>query len=169
MKSVFAFVLVLVSSVILMAPAAQAKELASRLGVGYRDALVSFSLPSIATIYYPSSNMGVVGALGVDTQDNQSAFALQAGIRRLIFMEENMNFFMGGNIAMVSQEQTVGVTTDKESGFEISAIVGGEFFLNGLDSLGFNFETGVGVSNLDKVRFRTLGDSMVRAGMIFYF
>jgi hypothetical protein len=47
--------------------------------------------------------------------------------------------------------------------------VGGEFFLNGLDSLGFTFETGVGVTNVKKVRFRTVGDSFVSAGMVFYF
>lgn len=160
---------ILFSLLVILAPSVQAKELSSRLGVGYRDALVSFSLPSVAAIYYPSPNTGVVGALGVDTQDNASKFGLQVGVRRIIFMEENMNFFMGGNVAMVSMETATAGGSEKDSGFEIAAVVGGEFFLSGLDSLGFNFETGVGISNLDDVRFRTLGDSVVRAGMIFYF
>ena len=55
------------------------------------------------------------------------------------------------------------------TGFEIAALVGGEFFIHGLDSLGFNFETGVGITNVKKVRFRTLGDHIFRAGMFFYF
>jgi hypothetical protein len=51
----------------------------------------------------------------------------------------------------------------------MAAVFGGEFFLPGLESLGFNFESGAGVSNVGKTRFRTLGDSFVNVGMIFYF
>ena len=76
-----------------------------------------------------------------------------------------MNFFMGGMLTFLSRE-IAGVS---DSGFEMSAVVGGEFFLAGLDSLGINFETGIGVTNVKKVRFRTIGDHPFRAGMIFYF
>lgn len=144
----------------------QAKDLASRLGVGYRNSLVSFpDLASIATIYYPSPDIGLVGSLGVDTQDQNSKFAAAAGIRRIIFKEDNMNFFGAGQIAIVNQE----IATRKSSGFELAATVGGEFFLPGLESLGFNFETGMGVTTVEKTRFRTLGESFLTAGMIFYF
>ncbi|PIS09853.1 MAG: organic solvent tolerance protein [Bdellovibrio sp. CG10_big_fil_rev_8_21_14_0_10_47_8] len=142
-----------------------AKELTSRLGVGYRNNLVTFSLPSIAAFYYPSANMAVMGSLGVDTEDLNSKFAFAGGVRRMIFKEDNMNFFMGGQLAMVNNE----VSGTKDSGFEIAALVGGEFFLQGLESLGFNFETGMGITNVKKTRFRTLGDSFVNAGMVFYF
>jgi hypothetical protein len=50
-----------------------------------------------------------------------------------------MNFFGAGQVAMVNQE----VAGQKDSGFELAATVGGEFFLTGLESLGFNFETGI--------------------------
>lgn len=148
---------------------AHGKDLTSRLGIGYRNSLVSMSLPSIATVYYPSPEIGVLGSLGVDTDENNSKFAFLGGVRRIIFKEERMNFFMGGNLGLVNQEQTVGIETSKQSGFELSAVAGGEFFFQGLDSLGFNFETGMGVTNMKKVRFRTLGDSFVNAGIIFYF
>ena len=141
------------------------KELGSRLGVGYRNSLVTFNLPSIAAFYYPNNETGVLGSLGIDTEDNSSKFALLGGVRRIIFKEESMNFFMGGNVAMVSNE----VAGSKDSGFEIAALVGAEFFLHGLESLGFNFETGAGISNVKKVRFKTLGDSFVQAGIAFYF
>jgi hypothetical protein len=157
------------AALLALASVGEAKELASRLGVGYRNALVTMSLPSIATIYYPSSDIGVIGSLGVDTDENNSKFGFSGGVRRIIFKEEHMNFFMGGNVALVNQEQTLLGVTSKESGFEMSAVVGGEFFLQGLDSLGFNFETGMGITNVRKVRFRTLGDSFLNAGMIFYF
>lgn len=151
--------------VFLMTSMAQGKELSSRLGVGFRSAYVTFDLPSLAAYYYPSADLAVIGSLGVDTQEDDSKFAFMAGIRRILFKEDNMNFFMGGNVAMVNQE----ILAKKESGFELAALIGGEFFLNGLDSLGFNFESGVGISNVKKVRFRTMGESFVSAGIIFYF
>ena len=156
---------ILLGLILLVGSAAGAKDLGSRLGVGYMNSFVTFTLPSVAAFYYPSNDTGVLGALGVDTEDQNSKFAFLGGVRRIIFKEEAMNFFMGGNVALVSAE-TAGV---KDSGFELAALVGGEFFIHGLDSLGFNFDTGMGVTNVKKVRFRTLGNSFVNAGIVFYF
>ncbi|GIL17871.1 MAG: hypothetical protein BroJett040_16220 [Oligoflexia bacterium] len=151
--------------ILLLVPGfASAKDLTSRLGVGFRNAY-SIELPSLAAVYYPSSEWGLVGALGVDTKDQNSSFAVSGGIRKIVFKEEHMNFFMGGVLSMISQE-SLGQT---DSGFEMSGLVGSEFFLTGLDSLGFNVESGIGVTNVRKVRFRTLGDHFLRAGIIFYF
>ncbi len=144
---------------------AQAKDLSSRLGVGYRNSLVTMSLPSVAIFYYPSTDYSFLGSLGVDTEDNNSKFAFSGGFRRIIFREDNMNFFGGGHVAMVNQE----IASQKDSGYELAAVVGGEFFLAGLESLGFNFETGMGITTVRKTRFRTLGESFVNAGMVFYF
>jgi len=148
-----------------LAPQAQAKDLASRLGVGYRNSFVTMNLPSLATFYYPSAETGLVGAIGVDTAENNALFGLSGAVRRIIFKEEQMNFFGMGQIAVINQE----VAADKNSGFELAAGVGGEFFLHGLDSLGLNFETGVGITTIKKTRFRTLGESFLNAGMVFYF
>jgi hypothetical protein len=154
---------VLVSSLIFQT--AEAKDLSSRLGVGYRNSLVTMSLPSIAIFYYPSTDYSFLGSLGVDTEDNNSKFAFAGGFRRIIFREDNMNFFGGGHVAMVNQE----IASQKDNGYELAAVVGGEFFLPGLESLGFNFETGMGITTVRKTRFRTIGDSFVNAGMVFYF
>lgn len=126
---------------------------------------MALDLPSIATHYYPNSGTGITGALGIDTQENNSKFGIQLGLRKRIFEEENLNFYMGGNFSLLTQE--LGAT--KQSGYELGALVASEFFLAGLENLGLNFEAGIAVSNLDKVRFRTLGHSFLNAGMIFYF
>lgn len=148
----------------LFAGSAQAKDLSSRLGVGFRNAF-PFEMPAIAAQYYPSADLGLLAAIGVDTKENNSKFGVQAGLRKIIFKEDHMNFFMGGTVSVLTEE----IATVKNSGYEISGVLGGEFFLTGLDNLGLNFETGVAVTSLDKVRFRTLGDHLFRAGMIFYF
>jgi hypothetical protein len=158
------FAALLLAAVMVSTSTAGAKELTSRLGVGFRNAY-AYDIPSVAAVYYPSSDLSVVGALGIDTEENASRSAFSAGVRRIIFKEENMNFHMGGMLTFLSRE----VAGSSDSGFEMSAVVGGEFFFQGLDSLGLTFETGVGVTNVKKVRFRTLADSPFRAGIIFYF
>lgn len=142
-----------------------AKDLTSRLGIGYKENF-SFAQPAIAAHYYPNSEFGFTAALGVDTDENNSRFGLQGGIRKIIFEERNLNFYMGGALAIVTVE-SAGVS---QSGYEINALTGAEFFFSGLENLGFNFETGVGIVSLKSgTKFRTIGDSPFRAGLIFYF
>lgn len=155
---------VLTLLVAILGQQAMAKDLTSRLGVGYRNTY-SVDIPSIAATYYPSSEFGVLGAIGIDTEKDAARSVFMGGLRRIVFKEEQMNFYMGGHLAMLSQE----LLGETNSGFEISGVIGGEFFFQGLDSLGLNFETGVAMSNVKKVRFRTLADSPIRAGFTFYF
>lgn len=156
--------LLCVACVLTVGSGAFAKNLSSRLGVGYRNAY-SFDLPSIAAHYSPNSEYQLIGALGIDTEDQNAKFALSGGIRKMVFTEENLNFFMGGVLSMISRE----VAGSTDSGFELGALVGTEFFLAGLDNLGFSVETGIAVTNVKKVRFRTMGDSFIRSGIVFYF
>ena len=150
---------------LLLGASAQAKELTNRLGVGYTDQFGS-SLPSLAVRYYPNAKLGLSASLGVDTQKDNSRFGFMARLHRVIFPEDNLNFYMGAGAGILSVE-TAG---KNESGFELSGFFGAEFFLYGLESLAFIFEGGVGVTSISsEVRFRTLGDHPVRAGMAFYF
>lgn len=150
------------------AQGAWAKDLSSRLGVGYNDPFgLNESLPSLQARYYPNATYGLAAALGVDTQKNASRFGFMAKILKIIFVEDNLNFYTNVAIGIVTQETTV----DKhDSGFDISGGLGCEFFMPGLESLGFSFEAGMGVTSISsQVRFRTIGDSPLRAGIIFYF
>ncbi len=123
-------------------------------------------LPSIALRYYPNGDYGIMGALGVDTTEGESRFGAQAKILKLIFKEDNLNFYTGAGAGLVSQE----TSGKNNSGFDLSGFVGVEFFLPGLENLGLSFETGVGVTSIDnEVRFRTIGDHPLRAGIMFYF
>lgn len=144
---------------------AQAKELTNRLGVGIKNDS-SMNLPELAAVYYVLPDIAVVGGLGIDTQKDESKFSFNGGVRRIVFKEENMNFYMGGNVGYVNYETP---TTSNSSGLELSGVFGGEFFLPGLDSLAFTFEGGVGVITANEVRFRTIADDPFKAGIIFYF
>lgn len=160
-------ILVLLTALLLSAGPAQAKDLGTRLGIGYNNQFgIDQDLPSLQVRYYPNGDYGISASLGVDTQEDNSRFGFQAKILKLVFKEDNMNFYTGAGAGIVSRE----VNGDNDSGFDLSGFFGAEFFLPGLENLGFSFEGGVGVTSIsDEVRFRTIGDHPLRAGIVFYF
>ena len=153
-----------ITCICLLSLSAQAKEMTNRLGIGMKRS-TSMELGELAAVYFPTPDLAVTGGLGVDTQKDESRFAFNAGLRRIVFKEDHLNFYMGGTLGLVNYE-TAG---EKESGFELNALFGAEFFFTGLDSLAFTFEGGVGVVSMDNVRFRTIANDPFRAGIIFYF
>ncbi|MGZ3747890.1 MAG: organic solvent tolerance protein [Pseudobdellovibrionaceae bacterium] len=148
----------------LFSDVASAKEMVNRLGIGVKND-TSIHLPSLAVIYWPTTDIALTGGLGIDTEKDKSRFALSGGVRRIVFKEDNMNFFMGGELGLVNRE----VAADKQSGFYLSGLFGTEFFFAGLENLSFSFQGGVGVVSLKDVRFRTIADSPFQAAVIFYF
>lgn len=162
----FLFSFTFCGALLLLSSGVQAKDLANRLGIGFSNQFHE-NLPSLAVKYYSSTEMAFSAALGVDTQKDNSRFGFLVKMYRSMgegFMEENLNFYMGGGAGIISVENS----GDNNSGFELMGFTGAEFFLPGLDSLGFMFEAGVGVTSISShVRFRTVGG--VNAGMVFYF
>ncbi|AHI05819.1 putative organic solvent tolerance protein [Bdellovibrio bacteriovorus W] len=149
---------------LLIGTSVQAKELSNRLGVGVKKN-ATLDLPELAMVYHFAPDLSVAAGLGIDTEKDQSKFTFNAGVRRIVFKEENMNFYMGGSLGLANFE----TSGDKQSGFELNALFGAEFFLPGLDSLAFTFEGGVGILSADNVRFRTIAGGPFNAGIIFYF
>lgn len=157
--------LIIFSCVILLfTEASYAKNLSNRLGIGYKNQF-SQDLPAIAVQYYPGPEVGISAALGIDTQQNASKLGLMVKFHRIIFTEDNLNFYLGAGAGLLTRE----INSKNDSGFELSGFAGTEFFFSGLDSLGFSFEAGIGVTSLSTgVRFRTIADHPIRAGITFY-
>lgn len=141
------------------------KDMSQRLGVGIQNN-TSQSLPSLALVYNVNSNFAMTGGFGVDTQKDYSAMQLQAGIRHVIFHENNLHFYAGGQVGLVNYENPV---DGKMSGFEANLIMGTEFFFSGLENVGFTFEGGLGLSSVKNTRVRTIANDPLRAGIVFYF
>lgn len=154
---------------ILLVPAttAHAVDLSSRLGIGYSNQFgLDQDLPSLAVRYYPNGDYGLMGSLGVDTTKDNSRFGGSVKILKLIYKETNLNFYTGAGAGIVSRE----LNGSTDSGFDLSGFFGCEFFFAGLENLGWNFEAGVGVTSVSsEVRFRTIGDHPLKAGIFFYF
>ncbi len=164
MKSFNHFSLIL-CSIFLLGATVEAKDLTHRLGIGFKNN-TSQDLPSLALVYYPSASLGFTAGVGLDTKKDYGSFQAMAGGRYLVYAEPNMNFFTAAQAAVVSYENPI---DGKKNGVEFAALFGVEFFLAGLENLGFTFEAGASLSTVNNTRIRTVGDDPFRAGLIFYF
>ncbi len=165
-SSGFMFSLAVIIACFVLGPSAShARDLSNRLGIGFKNQF-GIDLPGVAVQYYPGAELGLSATLGIDTQKNNSRFGFLVKMHRIVFQEENLNFYMGAGAGLISQE----VSGSNESGFELMGFGGAEFFFSGLENLGFSFETGTAITSISSgVRFRTFGDHPMRAGINFYF
>ena len=154
----------------LISSQAVAVNLADRIGLGYSNAFLSGDLDSVQVKYSPTNSLSIVGALGINTRDDDSTFGFLAKAHKIVFHETNLNFYLGGHLAFISQEFTFAGNSDTESGTEVAVLAGVEFFIPGLENVGITFETGFGISTLGEgITFRTVALHPLQAGMIFYF
>lgn len=163
-------VFLLVAIILSTSTTANAVDLTNRLGLGFSQQMGAVDIPMITAHYFPNQRFAVSGAIGIDTKRDDSKFGALLKVRRMVFMENQMNFYMGAATGFSTHEELEATGYEDKSNFEFSAILGAEFFLTGLDSLAFTFETGIGIITGDGgSRFRTIGDDLFSAGIIFYF
>ena len=171
----FALMVLALFVVLLYGPKGNAKDMSSRLGIGYSDSFSVNPMPSLAVKYYPSTDWSLSAALGIDTNNTNASggssnFGFGVKAYKTIFTEDNLNFYMGAGAGLITLSPASGTQGSTNSGFELSGFCGAEFFIPGLESLGLNFQAGVGVTSLSSgVRFRTIGETPLSAGMYFYF
>ncbi|MFN3697254.1 MAG: organic solvent tolerance protein [Pseudobdellovibrio sp.] len=152
-------------AVVCLSPKTLSKEMPQRLGFGIKDN-TSESIPSLALVYNLNGMTAVTGGLGVDTKKDYSKFQINGGIRHIIFHENQLHFYAGGQLGLVTLENP---TDKKNTGFEANVIIGTEFFFTGLENVGFSFEGGIGLSTVAQTRIRTIADHPLKGGIIFYF
>lgn len=171
MKQIIIALAFVIIGTTVIATTVQAKDLSHRLGVGYANQMAS-EVPSLRAKYWVNPELGFSADFGIQTGGDNSAFGLLVKAYKVIFPEENLNFYMGGGAALISQKISVANYGDGEndSGFELMTFVGAEFFLPGLESLSLSLEAGIGVVSIrSDSEFRTIGHSPLNAGMVFYF
>jgi hypothetical protein len=143
----------------------EARELTGRLGLGYNAQLANTSasggVPGVAVKYAFSRDIAIEAIAAASTgSPTNSAFG--AKFFKNLFLETNLNFYfmLGGAL----------VTGGGSSGSQFLSGFGTEFFLPGLESLGWSMEVGGSFDNLSgSFALKTLGVSFLNAGMRFYF
>lgn len=144
---------------------AHAKDLHSRLGLGYNsqfaNSQASGSTPGISLKY--AFTKATAGALIAGVKTSSPVNSLVAGkFFQNFFFETNLNFYFMAGLGYVCG--------DSRSGIELLSGFGSEFFIPGVESLGFSVEVGGSFNTLSTTAaFRTIGVSFLDAGIHFYF
>ena len=80
-----------------------AKDLSQRLGIGYSNQFgIPESMPSLSVRYFPDQTYGLQSSVGVDTEQNANRFGISARFIKIIFREDNMNFYAAAGGGLVS-------------------------------------------------------------------
>jgi hypothetical protein len=145
-------------------PICEAKDLAGRLGVGFNNQFSNSSasrrIPALSAKYGVAKDLHFQGLVGFDTS-SPSGVTLGGKLYKNVFYETNLNFYTAIALAYIKETR---------SGMELLGVFGAEFFIPGVDSLGFLFEAGASASNITgSFALKTVGFTFLHAGMHFYF
>ncbi len=158
-------VILVVLSLTSFAQPAHAREVQGRLGLGYNNEFGNApnyrSNPGVSLKYGLSRDFAIEAIVGIFTGSPGNSVA--AGkVFKNIFLETNLNFYFMTGFGVLSG--------NSHSGIEVLGGFGAEFFIPGIESLGFAVETGGTFNNMSGAyALRTLGVSFLDAGIHFYF
>jgi hypothetical protein len=165
--------LALVSATLLLAPAAQAKDLADRWGVGFTQGLASTDPghTSLSVRYWLDSQVALEGRTGFSFSKRDNApddRSFSVGGRFLIkaVEEDNLHLYGGAGLSLLTERRDG--NSDQGVGAEVFG--GAEFFFQGLPHLGFSTEVGLVLEEMgDRTDFRTDGGGFINLGIRYYF
>ena len=154
----------LVLALALASAGAGAVSLSGRTGLG--ASLHDFGgTATFSAQYHLTRHFALTGQVGFDTAPSRRVAIAALKIRRNLALEENAIFYSAMAGAYLSSRGS----PTPESGWEVDWLLGLEFFLPGLPSLGLQFETGVGYRTLGEGTLRTLGSGLLGLGFHYYF
>jgi hypothetical protein len=146
-------------------PNASARDMQGRLGLGYNAQFSNINMtngvPGISIKYALTRDVSFEGIIGITTASPGNTVTAVKLMRNL-FLETNLNFYtmLGGGI----------LSAENRSGVEFLGGFGAEFFIPGVESLGFSMETGGSFTNISgSFALQTIGASFLNAGIHFYF
>ena len=135
------------------------------LGVGVSNQLAN-GLAGISFKIQKSELLTIGGVLGLSTQTIGGGYGAGLKIYRIIFDEPQLTFYSSGLAAILNYK--TGNEEDGSLGFQVDFTIGAEFSFAGLNSLGFSFETGVSINQVNEFVLETVGYHFVTAGIHFY-
>ncbi|MEK6579782.1 MAG: hypothetical protein AABZ55_11190 [Bdellovibrionota bacterium] len=150
---------------VFVSTSSSARELKGRFGLGYNaefaNNYASGAVPAISIKYGITREIGTELIVGINTATPTNSVT---GIKffKNIFFETNLNFysFLGAGLLRASNL----------TGAQFLGGFGSEFFIPGIESLGFSMDVGGAMDNLSgSFALKTLGVSFLNAGIHFYF
>jgi hypothetical protein len=166
MKRILLITLILVSSQLVSSPSTLAASQVGRLGVGMSNHIIS-GLPTISMKLQRNRSSALGGLFGIDSSPDGSFYALGLKYFRLIYEEPQLNFYSALGGAMFTYNNIENDAT--EQAYQIDGVFGTEFSFQGIESVGFSFEFGIGMNNYQgDTHISTLGYNVVQSAVHFY-
>lgn len=137
-----------------------------RLGIGMSNQVVT-GIDAISMKLQKSRSLALGGLIGLDSSSESSKYALGLKLYRNIYEEPQLNFYTALSAIMFTYKSP---TEDKTlNGYQVEGTFGSEFSFQGLESLGFSFEFGLGLTNNnDRTSLKTMGHNMIKSAIHFY-
>ena len=121
------------------------------------------SLDNISFKVHTSKRTAYGGVIGTSNADN-GGYVMGLKLYRKLIQEENLNFFA----ALFGAYRNEGPDNAEITGFQGDLTFGVEYFFQGLDHLGFSFETGLSVNTFDEFNFKTKALNTIQGAIHFY-
>lgn len=165
MKKTFKFKLCIL--LFLVNSSAQAAAQIGRLGIGFTNHLVT-NQEMISLKIQRNRSTALGGHFGLDSNSDTTTYALGVKLYKLIYEEPQLNFYSSFAATMFSFPDEEDKSKAK-SGYQMDGNFGTEFHFQGLESVGFSFEFGLGLNSYnDKTTVKTNGTSMIKSAVHFY-
>ena len=134
-----------------------------RMGIGTTSQLKN-DIQALSFKLQKSKSFALGAVMGYSSSDS-GGYGIGVKAYRNLFEEPQLNFYISGLAAYLNKKSA---SSDDTTGFQIDITIGSEYSFTGLQSLGFSFEVGLSVNNLDDFIFETVGHNFLVAGVHFY-
>jgi hypothetical protein len=144
---------------------ANATSLIGRLGIGMSNNLPS-GMETLSLKLQRNSSVALGGVFGMDNSPDGSLYAIGLKMYRIIYDEPQLNFYSSFDGTMFTYFDSA---KDVKQGNRISGTFGSEFMFQGIESVGFSFEFGLGIENYqDETHIKTMGYNVIQSAVHFY-
>lgn len=138
-----------------------------RLGLGFTNQVVT-GIDAISVKLQRNQANAFSGILGFDSTSDYSNYALGFKYFRIIYDEPQLNFY-SALTGIYFNHQEDKDSDDQSDGYQVEASFGTEFSFQGLESIGFSFEFGIGVNRRnDYSRISSVGHNILTSAIHFY-
>ncbi len=136
-----------------------------RLGLGITNHLEN-DLQAFSMKIQKSRTMAIGGHLGIQADSSNSLYAVGGKLYRMIYEEPQLEFYTALEASLFTY---ISLDDETTQGYHLQGLFGSEFHLQGVESIGFSFEFGLGLSRAgDDVVLKTLGHNIIQSAVHFY-
>jgi hypothetical protein len=142
-----------------------AASLIGRLGIGMTNHLES-QMPAISLKLQRNRSAALGGHFGIDSGSGGVSYALGLKGYKYIYEEPQLNFYSALSGTYFTYKD---LAEDTATGYQVDATFGAEFSFQGIESVGFSFEFGLGLSEYQsETHLKTIGHNMIASAVHFY-